>query len=102
VRLRFAKAARNDLRALKNYIAADSPEPPERAAAVIARIRVRCRLLLAAPRQGRVRELPGVPHETRSVPEPPYVIFHPVAGNVVEVVRVVDGRRELGTAFFSE
>jgi hypothetical protein len=33
----------------------------------------------------------------------PYVVFYRIApGNVPQVLRVVDGRRDLGTAFFSD
>jgi hypothetical protein len=38
----------------------------------------------------------------RSVPVPPFVIFYRIAGNVVQVLRVIDGRPDLGTAFFSD
>jgi integrase/plasmid stabilization system protein ParE len=82
-------------------IAADSG--PERADSVIRRIRERCRLLEGAPAQGRVRDDAPIADEVRSVPVTPYVVFYRIApGNVPQVLRVVDGRRDLGTAFFPD
>jgi toxin ParE1/3/4 len=99
-RYRLTGPARRDLAAIRRYIAQDSPD---RADAVIKRIRDRCRLLEAAPAQGRVRDDgPPIAGEVRSVPVPPYVVFYRIAGNVVQVLRVVDGRRDLGTAFFPD
>jgi plasmid stabilization system protein ParE len=71
--------------------------------AVIKRIRDRCRLLEVAPAQGRVRDDgPPIAGEVRSVAVYPYVVFYRIAGNVVQVLRVVDGRRDLETAFLSK
>jgi toxin ParE1/3/4 len=98
-RVRLARSARRDLKLIRNYIAADSPN---RAAAIIDRILDRCALLGVTPAQGRVREDLDVRFELRSVPVHPYVVFYRIAGEVVQVLRVIDGRRDLGTAFFSE
>lgn len=98
-RYRLTGPARRDLEAIRRYIAQDSPD---RAAAVIKRIRDRCRLLEVAPVQGRVRDDgPPIAGEVRSVPAPPYVVFYRIApGNVVQVLRVIDGRRDLTTVFW--
>jgi toxin ParE1/3/4 len=99
-RVRITGPARRDLKAIRRYIATDSPD---RAQAVVDRILDRCALLGVAPAQGRVRDDgPPIAGEVRSVPVPPYVVFYRIAGNVVQVLRVVDGRRDLGTAFFSD
>jgi plasmid stabilization system protein ParE len=92
-RVRLARSAWRDLKLIRHSIAADSPK---RAAAMIGRILDRCVLLGATPAHGRIRE------EARSVPDHPYVVFYRIAGGVVQVLRVIDGRRDLGTAFFSE
>ena len=100
-RYRLTPRARRDLAAIRRYIAADSS--PQRADAVIRRVRERCRLLEGAPGQGRIRDDAPLAEEVRSVPEWPYVIFYRIAPrNVPEVVRVLDGRRDLGTAFISD
>jgi toxin ParE1/3/4 len=98
-RVRLARSARRDLRLIRSYIAADSPD---RAAAMIDRILDRCALLGATPAQGRIREDLNVSFELRSVPVHPYVVSYRIVGEVVQVLRVIDGRRDLGTAFFSE
>jgi plasmid stabilization system protein ParE len=100
-RYRLTGPARRDLTAIRRYIAADSS--PERADSVIRRIRARCALLGIATAQGRVRDDAPIADEVRSVPEWPYVIFYRIApGNVPQVLRVIDGRRDLGTAFLPE
>jgi plasmid stabilization system protein ParE len=100
-RYRLTGPARRDLAAIRRYIAADSS--PERADAVIRRIRDRCAALSFAPAQGRVRDDAPIADEVRSVSEWPYVIFYRVAPrNVPQVLRVIDGRRDLGTAFIAD
>jgi plasmid stabilization system protein ParE len=66
---------------------------------VIARIRKQCESLKASPFLGRPRTEFGV--ELRSVPVKPFVVFYRVrdSGSIIEVVRIVDGRRDLQTVF---
>jgi toxin ParE1/3/4 len=88
-RVRLTRSARRDLKLIRNYIAADNPN---RATAMIDRILDRCSLLGASPAQGRIREDLDVSFELRSVPVYPYVVFYRTVDNVVQVLRVIDGR----------
>ena len=56
-----------------------------------------CTRLQEWPNSGRKRDelLPDL----RSVPVPPNVIFYRVRGDTVEIVRVLDGRRDIDTIF---
>jgi plasmid stabilization system protein ParE len=88
------------LKAIRRYIARDSPS---RADVVVDRILDRCAALGFAPAQGPVRDDAPIADEVRSVPEWLYVIFYRIApANIVQVLRIIDGRRDLGTAFLSD
>jgi toxin ParE1/3/4 len=95
--LLFANLALRDLDNLFTTIAEDSPA---RAARFILRIRARCEHLETFPMSGRARPEfgPGI----RSIPVHPVIAFYRVDGEFVIVVRVIDGRRDLGTAFFAD
>jgi toxin ParE1/3/4 len=49
------------------------------------------------PHRGRRR--PEIGPEFRSIPVPPVVVFYRVTDETVEIVRIVDGRRDLQTLF---
>jgi toxin ParE1/3/4 len=97
-RLRFCATANAQLAALSKYIADDSPT---RALAFVSRLRERCAMLKTWPWLGRQRPEfgPGI----RSFTVGSIVVFYHVSadGRLVEILRIIDGRRDLGTAFFS-
>jgi addiction module RelE/StbE family toxin len=84
----LAPQAREDLREILAYIAADNPRA---ARAVLARIRERILELRTHPHLGRPGRLP----ETRElvIPATPYVVPYQVLGRVVQVLRVYHGAR---------
>ena len=86
-----------DLRLLASYIAQDSPT---RARAFVGRIRERCAFLARHPHMGRPR--PEFGPLVRSIPVSPVVVFYRALdeGKVTEVLRIIDGRRDLGTVFY--
>jgi toxin ParE1/3/4 len=95
----YAPEAEDDLLAIGAYIARDNPI---RARAFIARIEKRVDALSLFPNRGRRR--PEIGPEFRSIPVRPVVVFYRVSdtGATVEIVRIVDGRRDFQTLFFRE
>lgn len=88
--LRLAAAAKRDLIELWEYIASDSPMNADR---FLDRIYETFESLAASPDIGRSRDIlaPGL----RSFPVGRYVIFYRAQEEVLEVVRVVSGYRDL-------
>ena len=84
-RIIYAPEAEDDLLAIGAYIARDSP--------------IRARAFIA-----RVRRRPEIGPEFRSIPVRPVVVFYRVSekGETVEIVRIIDGRRDFQTLFFRE
>lgn len=72
-----------------------------RSVALADEILDRCEVLKAWPGRGRAR--PEFGYGVRSFPAGPFVVFYHViqSGHVVEILQVIDGRRDLGTTFFS-
>ncbi|MDQ2681784.1 MAG: type II toxin-antitoxin system RelE/ParE family toxin [Candidatus Eremiobacteraeota bacterium] len=85
-----------DLDAIYSYVATDGQA---RADALIERIFRKIELLERMPRLGRLR--PEFAPDMRSFPAQPFIVFYRVidADESVEIVRVIDGRRDLGTVF---
>ncbi len=81
---------------ITNYIAQESPE---RARAFLGRIVERCTVLELSPWSGRPRPEFGV--DVRSLAVRPIIVIYRVSVDrkTVDVLRVVDGRRDLGTIF---
>jgi toxin ParE1/3/4 len=96
IALRFSRPARADLQAITTYIAQESPE---RARAFATRITERCTLLQTSPALGRLR--PEFGDDVRSLSVRPTVVLYRIREdrNEVAVLRVIDGRRDLGTIF---
>lgn len=96
--IRYAARANLDLAEIAAYVAGDNPE---RARALVARIRERCQRLRTFPQCGRPRpELgPGV----RSVGIGRIGVYYRVRdrGRVVEILRVLHGSRDIARAFLS-
>jgi toxin ParE1/3/4 len=93
-RVQWAEAAVRDLEELVGYIAADSPLNAER---VLDKLEKRARTLESAPVRGRV--VPELAHfgirNWRELIARPYRIIYRIEENTVNVLAVLDGRREL-------
>jgi plasmid stabilization system protein ParE len=93
-RIEWADMARDDLRAIVFHIAKDSPAA---ASAVAERLELRASKLAVLSTRGRiVPELRCVGDTRyRELIETPWRIIYLVDGRTVQVVAVVDGRRDL-------
>jgi plasmid stabilization system protein ParE len=96
-RLRYSAQAKRDLVSLTLYIAERSGSRVI-AARFAARIRARCRRIAASPiAQGRPR--PDLIPDVRSAPFGNYMIFFRHLGDVVEIVNVIEGHRDIDAIF---
>jgi toxin ParE1/3/4 len=82
--------AEDDLAEIWCFIAADDPEAADR---FVAGLQTRCQLLADAPEMGRAR--PELAAGLRGFPVDRYVILYRVRADVIEIVRVVSGYRDL-------
>jgi toxin ParE1/3/4 len=91
----WSPEAEEDLIDIWGYLAREATE--EIADRQLNAIENACSTLEAWPLCGRPRDslLPGM----RSVPVHPYVIFYRARNETVEIVRVVDGRRDIDALF---
>ena len=88
--VRFTRRARVDLLDLWSPVAA---RDPLRADDILDRIEAGCRVLRAPPRFGRVR--PDIGEGARMLVVERWLVLHRLVGDDVQVVRVVDGARDL-------
>ncbi len=88
--LRFRPEAENDLLEIGTFIERDNPYA---ATSFIATIREKCEALVANPNMGRAR--PELIAGMRSFPVGQYVIFYRPDRNVLEIVRVLHGARDI-------
>lgn len=90
----FASTAIEDLDDLWDWVGADSPDAADRR---LAGIRETCLRLADHPHLGRARDelMPGL----RSLVHGRYVIFNRVHEQAVQILRVIDGRRDQATSF---
>jgi toxin ParE1/3/4 len=86
-----------DLAEIWAYIAEDSPRQAD---AFVARINGEFRMLARQPKMGRDR--PELLDGLRGFPVGKYVIFYVARARGIEVVRVLDGARDLKLFFESE
>lgn len=100
-RLVWTPKARADVKAIFLSIAREQPQTAER---YVARLRLRVALLAQHPRAGGRQ--PEIYSSARMLVEAPYVILYETHPDVdegdihtVEVVRIVDGRRDLAALF---
>jgi toxin ParE1/3/4 len=93
LRLEFARAARDDLFALIEYLAADNVQAAERLYQTIVRAVEHLPLF---PEMGRAGRLPG----TREliVPGTPYLLVYLATAEAVTIVAVFHGARDLARA----
>lgn len=89
MRVRWLRAAVDNLDKEAEYIAQDNPAA---AARLVGAIRELVKYLATHPAIGRPGRVPG----TRElvVPNTPYIIPYRVRGNVVEILRIFHGRRK--------
>lgn len=94
----WSSEARSDLTEIWNYYA--TVAGPHTANTIVREIGESCRLLKDHPLAGRARSevRPGL----RSIVASPYVIFYRVVDDIAEIVRVLDGRRDLDEIFSDE
>lgn len=88
-RVRFSKEARADLQGIARYIARDKPDAARR---WMARVRVKCQVLVDHPDSGESRDDLG--SHVRCTFIGSYVIFYRRSGGLVEIVRVIRGDRD--------
>ena len=95
----LSRVARDDIRTIYSYIANESVG---RAQAFIERLLLRFELLARHPHAGRLR--PEVAAKIRSTAIKPTVVFYRVFSDEsrLEIVRIIDGRRDLGTIFVED
>lgn len=91
--VRWSAVARHDLLTIAEYIAEENPAA---AAQVLERLRARADSLDTFPRRGRT--IAGFSDETqreyRELIEAPWRILYWIAGRQVQIIAVVDGRRD--------
>jgi toxin ParE1/3/4 len=97
----WSPLARADLLDIYLTIAVEQPKAAER---YFDRIEAKAKLLAGQPRMGVRR--PDIRRSTRMLVEAPYIILYEVVPDtdegpvhMVEIVRVVDGRRDLQSLF---
>jgi toxin ParE1/3/4 len=93
----FSEAAIRDLEEIRDYIAADNPDAAHR---LLDDIEETCHRFGQHPRIGVARDdlLPGI----RLFPvRKTYAVFYRIQDDAVEIVRVVNGRRDFNRLFDS-
>ena len=98
-KLTFTPLAESDLVEILDYIAQDKPLAAEQ---VIAEIRGTCELLSNFPRLGRARQ--EIRESCRCMPVSRYVVYYnySLSQDEVQIVRVVDGARDIDEVYFPE
>jgi toxin ParE1/3/4 len=86
----FRPAAEADLLAIAAYIA---EHDPDRALSFVGRLREHCAALGAHPELGRPRSEFG--EGVRGLWEKPYVLLYRITPDVVEILAIVHGARDL-------
>jgi toxin ParE1/3/4 len=98
-KLRYTAAARDDLVEIAVYITRESGHPAT-ARSFTQFLRQRCTELAASPLQlGRLRPELGV--DIRSFAVGNYVIFFRYVGDILEVINILEGHRDID-AFFRD
>ncbi len=91
---KFTPEAIDDLRAILEHIARDSPQAAVR---VVDSLEEHCKELVRFPEMGRCRK--ELADGLRSLPSGSYMIFYRVAQGRVEVIRVLHGARDIPSVF---
>lgn len=91
MKLEWSAEARQELRAIRRFIARDSEFYAER---TVARIIERAESILPSPRRGHpVHEYPEA--ELKEIHEPPYRIIYEISGETVGIVTIVHFKQRL-------
>jgi toxin ParE1/3/4 len=99
-RLSYGAAAQRDLRAIARYIARESGSP-DTAKRFVGQLRQQCEKLASLPGTlGRPR--PELHADLRSSPFRGYVIFFRYVDDLVEIVNVLEGHRDIDSFFGRE
>ncbi|MDO8876931.1 MAG: type II toxin-antitoxin system RelE/ParE family toxin [Pseudolabrys sp.] len=87
----WSPSAKDDLKQIWNYLAQEASFA--RADDQVVKIETACRKLLDFPFAGRSRDklVPGL----RTVVAAPYIVFYRTSDAAVDIVRVLDGRRNI-------
>jgi len=97
-RLKYLDAAKNDLIEIARYIASESGSR-DIAINYMNRIRTYCRNLAAAETSQRGTARPELMAGMRSEAFGNYVIFFRYNGNVLEIVNILEGHRDIQAHF---
>lgn len=97
MKLIVAPEAQEELREIESYIGKDNPKA---AVEFVGRLTERYQALTDFPGMGRKRD--DVRSGYRSIAEGDYLIFYRVSDDVVEVMHVLHGRRNLQRIFEQE
>ena len=97
MRLVFLPQAENDLEAIGDYIAQNSPR---RAISFVRELRKQCEKIARSPRGYRRR--PECQENLRSCAYGNYVIFFAEAGSLVQIIRVLHGAMDIEAQFVEE
>ena len=91
MRIAWSTEANKDLAQIWNYLAREASVA--RADDQIRKIEAACRVLSDWPMAGQARDaiMPGL----RAVVAAPYVVFYRIDGGAVQIIRVLDGRRDI-------
>lgn len=90
MRVRLLAPASRDLRDIRDHIEAEHPPAAQR---VIAGILDRVEQLTVLPRGGTLR--PDIGIGVRMAVEAPYLILYRIAGEEVQIVRILHGARRI-------
>jgi toxin ParE1/3/4 len=93
LRIVWSSDANRDLAQIWNYLAQEASVA--RADDQVRKIEAACRVLSEWPLAGQSRDaiIPGL----RAVVAAPYVVFYRVSSPAVQIIRVLDGRRDVDT-----
>jgi toxin ParE1/3/4 len=86
-----SRRAEADLQAILRYLEERSPAAADR---FVEAIEEKGRALANHPEMGRIRE--EIAPDLRSTLVKPYVIFYRIRGEVVEVLRILHGKQDVG------
>lgn len=90
----FAPEAKEDVRGIRKYIAEDNPQAASR---MVATLKEKCRALASTPMMGRTcNELAS---GLRSFPVGSYIIFYRIAGENIEIARIIHGAQDIPGQF---
>ncbi len=92
--IRFSTNANLDIEEISNYIFSLNPSAAQR---FLETLDETCELLAEHPLIGRLR--PRIGEGVRSIPVGNYLIFYAPAADGIDVLRVVDGGRDLPGVF---